>query len=93
MSIADHAFYEMTGVYRLTLNEGLETIGAYAVSHLDRLSSVVIPSTVKEILDHGFASNNALSRITFAPNSQLEIIGNYAFSYVNISSIVIPEIG
>lgn len=79
----------------ITLNEGLEEIGDSALEN-QRLSELVIPSTVKTIGNKAIATNtnavasNTFSSLTFAPNSQLVYIGSNAFQYQNITEITLP---
>ncbi len=53
-SIAEGAFFGMTGITSITLPEGLESIGIYAFSDCTALESVSIPSTVWKISPFAF---------------------------------------
>ncbi len=94
-TIGDQAFtYNLKGgnLESLTLNEGLETIGVAAFMGL-RVSELTIPASVKRIEGSAFGYGNALSsvaswqplvnltKVTFAPNSQIEYIGKSAFAF------------
>ena len=93
--IGDQAFsyYTKAGnLTSLTLNEGLETIGVAAFMGL-RVSELTIPASVKRIEGSAFGYGNAigsvsawqplvnLTKVTFAPNSQIEYIGKSAFAF------------
>lgn len=81
--------FEMT---ELILEEGIEEIGKWAFESCESLKTVTIPSTVKVIEDGAFCDCASLTEIKFAPNSQLETIGDYAFAWTpNIISITIPQ--
>ena len=58
---------------------------------LQSASSFTVPATVREIAPNAFSGNLGLESVTFEAGSQLETIGNYAFSGTGITSIVIPE--
>ncbi len=67
-------------------------IGKYAFSGLQFPRDITIPASIKIIDDYAFSQMQQLRNITFAPNSQLEVIGNRAFEYNTnwIKNIVIP---
>nr|WP_298573056.1 leucine-rich repeat domain-containing protein [uncultured Mogibacterium sp.] len=65
----------------------VEKIGPKAFAG-HQLTSVVIPSSVKEIGDEGFSGNTALSSITL--NEGLTSMGNRVFGKTSITSINIP---
>lgn len=80
---------------------GVEKIGDYAFFHYrknatlydcaNNLTKIVIPASVKEIGAYAFNYSENLQDIEFAENTQLEIIGNYAFSNIAaLNSVSIP---
>jgi uncharacterized repeat protein (TIGR02543 family) len=96
-TIGDFAFYGAASLTSLTFaaNSQLTSIGSGAFANARSLSSVVIPATVVTIKESAFIQNeevvNALTSITFAPNSQLTTIGDSAFRNVNaLTNITIP---
>lgn len=88
--IGDYAFYWMDSLRLVQFGEGITEIGEMAVYYNASLERVEIPSTVKEIKEGAFSSNYNLKRVTFAAGSQLETIGNFAFSSSAITEITIP---
>ncbi len=92
-SIGENVFYQLglrvTGAPSITLNEGLEHIGASAYAKT-RIEAVVIPSSVKTIGKSAFASITTLTSVSFGTSSELIEIGERAFYGCPISSIVIP---
>lgn len=58
---------------KVTLNEGLETIGAKAFAHTSQLTSINIPSTVTSIGDSAFYYS-AIGSITFAARNGKELV-------------------
>jgi uncharacterized repeat protein (TIGR02543 family) len=96
-SIGDFAFSGASSLTSLTFasNSTLTSIGSGAFAYARSLGSVVIPATVVTIKDGAFRQDeavvNALTSITFAPNSQLTTIGDSAFRNVNaLTNITIP---
>ncbi len=91
--IGENAFYQLgsrtDGMVTITLNEGLESIGASAFAKT-RIASIVIPSTVKNIGQSAFANLTTLTAVTFAANSQLTEIGEKAFFGCPIAHVQIP---
>lgn len=78
-------------VQSVILPEGLKTIGEYSFRNAEELASIHIPSTVTSIGNSGFGGCYNLKEVTFADNSQLEIIGESAFYNTEITNIEIPE--
>ena len=54
-----------------------------------KISKIIIGSNVKNINDSAFCACTELQSLEFAPNSQLENIGPYAFCYSNINGVVV----
>lgn len=54
------------------------------------VTSFTVPASVTNIAANAFAGNAKLRSVTFEEGSNLQIIGNYAFSATGISSIVLP---
>lgn len=73
----------------LELPEGLETIGEMAFQGSE-FTQITIPSTLKEI-HGGFRLCKQLETVTFAPNSQLKILGKDTFFSSAIKEITLPD--
>ncbi len=68
MKIAPHAFAGTKNVTTVIFEEGIETIGEYALYDADGLTEVILPSTLKNIGAYAFAECDMLSTIAM-PNS------------------------
>ena len=78
------------GCKNSTIPAGVTSIGNYAFSYTG-LTSIEIPASVTSIGNYAFSSCNKLESVTFAEDSQLESIGDYAFQRcTNLTSITIP---
>lgn len=74
----------------LVMEEGPKVIGYRFFSGKSQLTSVQISASVEEIKKEAFYNCPALTTITFAENSKLKIIGEYAFETTGITEITIP---
>ncbi|MBR3629115.1 MAG: leucine-rich repeat protein, partial [Oscillospiraceae bacterium] len=91
-------FQNDVNIETLILSEGLEKIGDEMFKWSGKIETLVIPSTVKHIGRAAFGGFNgisgsevhALSSLTFADNSQLENIFEYAFSFCSIEHLQLP---
>ena len=83
-----------TNIFSITLNEGLETIGAEAFIGSRKLKSIHIPASVTTLGDKIFQNSTNLTTVTFAEGSKLTAIPASCF-YCNapgsLSSITLPE--
>ncbi|QKX41078.1 leucine-rich repeat domain-containing protein [Metamycoplasma hominis] len=86
--IGESAFSDCKNLEEVSLNEGLEKIGAEAFSNTN-IESIIIPDSVKEIGQRAFSSCINLEEVSL--NEGLEKIGAEAFSNTNIESIIIPD--
>ena len=79
-------------VLTITLSEGITSLGTNAFMDLMFLPEVTIPATVKTIHKRAFENCRSLASVTFAPNSQLQIIDHWAFyECINLKALEIPE--
>ena len=70
----------------------IRVIEGNAFSFLNNyLKEITIPDSVIGIDAAAFQTSEVLNKITFTENSQLEYIGELAFSYAKVKEIVIPE--
>ncbi|MBQ7436712.1 MAG: leucine-rich repeat protein [Oscillospiraceae bacterium] len=78
-------------IKKVVINNGVTTIGDLAFFQCVNLGSVEIPSSVTTIRSKAFENCTNLTSVTFADGSQLERIGDYAFSGSGLGSIQIPS--
>ncbi len=75
----------------LEIADGIKSIGIYAFFQT-KLNEINVPSSVEEIRSGAFQSITPLTNVTFAEDSQLEIIGDGVFNAVpNLTEIDIPQ--
>ena len=84
------AFRDFGNLAEVSLCESLEMIGEYAFYNCDSLRSVRIPANVTVIGEKAFGRCLALTKLEFAPNSQLTEIRESVFSATAITSFVAP---
>jgi hypothetical protein len=83
--IADHVGVNM-GLTRVTLPEGIKTIGGWAFS-TNKLTSVTIPNSVTSIGAMAFGDNPRLASVTIGKG--VTSIMDYAFASPQLTSITI----
>ncbi len=77
-------------IKKVVINNGVTTIGNYAFSDCDSLTSITIPDSVTTIGDYAFHHCDSLTSITI-PDS-VTTIGDYAFyDCKSLTSITIPD--
>ena len=88
-----------TSLTTLTLPESIDLDGVsvpitaiynWAFVFENNLTDVVISSNIERILSAAFVFNSQLKSVTFAANGNLTEIARNAFSYTNVSEIIIP---
>jgi uncharacterized repeat protein (TIGR02543 family) len=93
VEVIGNSAFRGTGISRATFagprTESL-TIGDYAFSNSQNLSSILIPASVTSIGEGAFEYSNSLVSVTFASPSTLESIGEYAFRSTELVVIDIP---
>ncbi len=78
----------------LLFEAGLQatTIGSYAFYQCTEISSVTIPANVKTINTYAFQKCSNLKHLSFAGNSKLQYIKDYAFQGCNLQgTLVLPS--
>lgn len=93
-TIGERCFTSCTNIKNLKLSNNLQSIPDYALFSLDSLRSLTIPASVKTIGSNAIAVNSStvgITDLTFAPNSELEEIGGWAFHYIAVSSLSLPN--
>ncbi len=95
-SIDRNAFDGCSSLRSVTFESGsqLTSIG-YAAFRESGLTSIIIPASVTSISDkyeqsYAFQFCRSLRSVTFESGSQLASIGDYAFQYTGLTSIIIP---
>ena len=74
----------------VTLQNGLESIGANAFASCTALTEFVIPSTVVSIGNNAFSGCTGIATVTIPEDSKLESIGDTAFKGTGISELYFP---
>ncbi|WP_294743949.1 leucine-rich repeat domain-containing protein [uncultured Prevotella sp.] len=88
---AERPWYDNAAdISNVVIENGVTSIGAYAFAECQGLTSVTIPGSVTSIGECAFIGCQYLTSITFAEGSQLESIGESAFSSSLLTSIEIP---
>ena len=90
-SLGWNAFYGCTKLKEIKIPDGVTSIGTSAFEDCYKLTSIEIPSSVKRIEKRAFRECRVLESVTFAPDSNLYFIGEFAFYNTNFTSIVIPK--
>ncbi len=97
-TIANRALYNRAHITSLQLNEGLETISAYAIYNCTALTGIItLPSTLTTIGSWGFAKNSEITQINVL--SENLAVGDSAFrecskaNFVFADNIKFVEIG
>lgn len=80
-------FASMTSLTEVILPNNLRVIGGYTFKNCTNLTTVNYPATLKKVLDHAFALSSSSTKLilTGLGNTQLEVVGTYAF-YNNSST-------
>ena len=91
-SIASHAFESCSSLTSINIpdNEYFTIINYRTFRYCSSLLSVHIPSNVTEIAASAFNDSTSINTLTFASDSQLEKIDDYAFQGAHITEIEIP---
>ena len=77
-------------IISVKINSGISSIGEYAFSYCNYLTSITVPSGVESIGSNAFINCNSLRSITIP--SGVQSIGSNAFSNCrNLASIIIPS--
>ena len=72
-----------------TIPSYVEIVGKYCFAECSTLKNISIPNSIKRLEYAAFAECIGLTEITLSTN--LEVIGDYAFNYLNIENITIPS--
>lgn len=90
-SIADEAFKGVANIQQMEIPQNIAAIGNRAFEDCTNLSTVKIGVNCKTIGDKAFAGCAKLSNLTFDFSSNLQIIGDGAFSGINASEVILPS--
>ena len=87
--IEDGAFHSTFYLERVTLNEGLESIGNSSFENSNSIKELKFPSTLKSVGEKSFYDNSSLVKLEL--NDGLETIGENAFlGCRSLKSVTIP---
>ena len=84
-SVADR-----NSVTQITIEEGVPIVPNQIFKYMSHVKTVHIPSSVTSIGAGAFLACRDLSSVTFAENSNLKLIGRYAFYQTYLASITVP---
>ena len=89
-SFGNFAFRLCSELERVTIGEGVETIGSNAFYECFLLQNITIPSSVTSIGDYSFYRCSGLDTVTI--KERVETIGDYAFyECSSLQNITIPS--
>lgn len=89
--IPDYAF-QNSGIEKIVLAEGIETIGHYSFFGDEELTTVELPQSLTYMDDGAFERCFKLTDVKFAETNNLKFINDHAFQYcTSLQSIDIPE--
>lgn len=92
MYCANNIWLNGQKIVSATVPEGFTEVKAYTFYGFKDLISATIPESVTSIGEDAFYECSSLTRVTFAENSKLTTIGEYAFNCCySLTSITIPE--
>ena len=77
--IEDYVFSDCVNLQKIIFPENLKKIGKCSFKNCTSLEELYFPNTLKEIGDSAFYDCDELETIRFEEDSELEIIGSYAF--------------
>lgn len=90
-SIGAGAFRGLAGLKKVTLNQNLTEIPAYAFSECSDLIEIDVPVSVKTIGNYAFYGCTSLATVNFADLVNLTGIGAGAFGGVAVTSLNLPD--
>ena len=97
VNIGDFAFFLCEDMLDITFQEGLISVGDHAFAGSDKLISVSFPASLKTLgasvfyyCDYDPYTCSSLESVTFAPNSQLEVIPAGTFAYTSLKTFTVP---
>ena len=90
-TIVSEFILNLTQVREVVIPYGVTTIGNYAFSGATNLTSINIPNSITSIGAYAFYNTKLLTVLSISKDSELQSIGNYAFSGSGIRSIFIPK--
>ena len=89
-AIADEAFKNVSSIKKVTIPEGVTSIGKYAFAYCAHLETVVMPASL-ETIGYGAFLESGLTALTFPENSKLTAIEAATFWRCNsLKEVSIP---
>jgi hypothetical protein len=94
--IEQYAFADMSGVTSVMLPPNLTSIGSNAFKDMKSLVAINFPKSVIDVGDKAFAGCTSLRTVVMeksgtSTTDERGKIGNYAFAYLALNTIVIPD--
>lgn len=68
-------------IEKINISQGVDSIGDYMLSHLRKVRSINLPSSVKTIGENAFLGCSYLRKVEATSTSKLKSIGENAFAY------------
>ncbi len=81
VGIDEEAFYNFYNVKTLIIPEGVETIGSYAFEYMGSLTTLTLPSTLKEIGEYIINGNSRLEAVESKATNPITISNNTFIQY------------
>ena len=89
-AIADEAFKNVSSIKKVTIPEGITSIGKYAFAYCAHLETVVMPVSL-ETIGYGAFLESGLTALTFPENSKITAIDGATFWRCdNLKEVTIP---
>ena len=88
--IADGQFKDYQKLNKITLQEGLNSIGNYAFSKT-KIKELIIPNSVVEIKDSAFVNMENLEYLVYPKNIKIDLKPSNFSDTKNIKTIIFPE--
>lgn len=92
-AIRAFAFHMCNNITRITLNEGIRTIGNYAFESASLITEITLPSTLEALESSSFSNMKNLKKVVFKSIVKTDDIRSEFRSSENIEQVELPEGG